>query len=158
MTLSTLSTVARVCTASIIALVLAACSSEDLEWIDIPLADNVFYEDRPDFRTDTIEIPLFALKALEYKLTMKQGHAVSYSWQANNLSDPEKLLIEFHGHTVRTSDAPGDLMFYKIGRGESSEGYMVAPFEGIHGWYFSNETDQDMSITLQLSGFYDLES
>jgi len=153
-----LPTATRLFITLIAASLLTACSDEDLEWIDIPLADNVFYQDRPAFRTDTIEIPLFALKALEYKLTMKQGYAVSYSWQANNLSDPEKLLIEFHGHTVRTSEAPGDLMFYKISRGESSEGYMVAPFEGIHGWYFSNETNQDMSITLKLSGFYELES
>jgi len=24
----------------------------------------------------------------------------------------------------------------------------------VHGWYFSNETDSDIRITLSLSGFY----
>ena len=45
-------------------------------------------------------------------------------------------------------------LFFKQGRGDTSDGYLVAPFDGVHGWYFSNETDSDISITLSLSGFY----
>lgn len=137
--------------------ILFACSNEDVDWIDIPLADNVFYEQQAEFRSDVIEIPLFALKDLEYKLHMKQGHAVTYSWEAVGLNDPEKLLFEFHGHTVRETEAPGDLMFYKVGRSDSSNGYLVAPFEGIHGWYFSNETSDDINVILTVNGFYELE-
>ncbi len=137
---------------------LLGCSGEEVDWIEIPLADNVYYDEQPLFRTDSIEIPIFASKALEYKLTMKQGQAVAYHWQAANLVDSEKLLIEFHGHTEPVDDAPGDVMFYKISRGDTSDGYLVAPFDGIHGWYFSNETNQDISITLTLSGFYELGS
>lgn len=137
-------------------LVLTACEQEAVEWIDIPLADNVFFQERPEFRSDVIEIPLFALSDLEYKLDMKQGGAISYQWQVQNMSDPESLLAEFHGHTIRTSDAPGDVMFYKVGRYANSEGYMVAPFDGIHGWYFSNESNEDINIVLTVSGFYTL--
>ena len=136
---------------------LIACSSEDIDWIDIPLPESVFYNEQAEFRSDVIEIPVFALKDLEYKLNMKQGHAITYSWKAFGLNDPEKLLIEFHGHTIRETEAPGDLMFYKVGRSDSSSGYLVAPFEGIHGWYFSNETGEDINVILTVSGFYDLE-
>lgn len=136
---------------------LLACSNEEVEWIDIPLPDNVFYDEQAGFRSDVIEIPVFGLKDLEYKLNMKQGHAITYSWEAVGLNDPEKLLIEFHGHTIRETEAPGDLMFYKVGRSDSSSGYLVAPFEGIHGWYFSNETDEDINVILTVSGFYELE-
>jgi len=133
---------------------LLSCEQEAVEWIDIPLADNVFFEDGPEFNSDIIEIPLFALSDLEYKLDMKRGAAISYQWEAHNLQEPELLLTEFHGHTIRTSGAPGDVMFYKIGRNSSSDGYMVAPFDGIHGWYFSNESNEDISIVLTVSGFY----
>jgi len=136
------------------AVLLVSCSKEEREWIDVPLADNVFFEERPAYRSDVIEIPVFALSDLEYKLDMKQGNAIAYQWQAQNLVDPTSLLIEFHGHTIRTSDAPGDVMFYKVSRGDTSEGYMVAPFDGIHGWYFSNESSQDIMVELRLSGFY----
>lgn len=135
---------------------LLSCEEEAVDWIDIPLAENVFFQEKPEFRTDVIEIPLFALQDLEYKLDMKKGGAVSYHWQANNLTDSEELLTEFHGHTIRETEAPGDLMFYRIGRGDSYEGYLVAPWDGIHGWYFSNESNQDISITLTVSGFYTL--
>lgn len=140
-----------------ITMLLSACSKEDVDWIDIPLADNVFYEDTVEFRSDVIEITLFGLKDLEYKLNMKEGHAISYSWEAVGLNDPEKLLFEFHGHTIRETEAPGDLMFYKVGRSDSSRGYLVAPWEGIHGWYFSNEASEDIKVMLTVSGFYELE-
>ena len=135
---------------------LMSCEEEAVDWIDIPLPDNVFYEDRPEFNSDVIEIPLFALQDLEYKLDMKVGGAITYHWQADNLPEAEFLLTEFHGHTIRETEAPGDLMFYKVGRGASSEGYLVAPWDGIHGWYFSNESNQDINITLTVSGFYSL--
>ncbi|HAG72927.1 MAG TPA: hypothetical protein DCL66_12060 [Gammaproteobacteria bacterium] len=140
-----------------LSLILIDCSSEDIDWIDIPLPDSVFYDEQAEFRSDVIEIPVYALKDLEYTLNMKQGHAITYSWEAVGLNDPEKLLIEFHGHTIRETEAPGDLMFYKVGRSDSSSGYLVAPFEGIHGWYFSNETGEDINVILTVSGFYELE-
>lgn len=144
----------RMLVVGVLCALLLSCEQEEVEWIDIPLADNVFYQESPGFNTDVIEIPLFALSDLEYKLEMKQGGAISYQWEAHNLASPELLLTEFHGHTIRTSEAPGDVMFYKIGRDETSSGYMVAPFDGIHGWYFSNESNEDINIILTVSGFY----
>jgi len=128
--------------------------SEPVEWIDVPLADNVYFEDRPVYQADRVEIPVPANSDLEYMLDMKQGHSVSYQWRSTDISNPELLLAEFHGHTVRDSEEPGNVMFFKQGRGDTSDGYLVAPFDGVHGWYFSNETDSDISITLSLSGFY----
>lgn len=135
-------------------LILSACTDENVEWIDIPLADNVYYDSEPEYRSDTVEIPLFANSDLEYMLDMRKGHSVAYSWKAVDLQNPESLLAEFHGHTIRTSEEPGDVMFYKQGRADSSSGYLVAPFDGVHGWYLSNETNSDISVFLTLSGFY----
>lgn len=140
---------------SAIFLSISACSSSN--WIEVDLADNTFFEKEASYRSDTIDIPLAANDALEYMLVMNHGNAVSYNWAANNLQDAEKLLVEFHGHTIRTTDAPGDLMFYNQARVDSFQGYLVAPFNGIHGWYFANESDRDITITLNLSGFYELE-
>jgi len=142
------------CVALCLCPILTACMSEPVEWIDVPLADHVYFETRPAYRTDQIEIPVPANSDLEYMLEMKQGYSVSYEWRSTDISNPELLLAEFHGHTVRDSEEPGNVMFFKQGRGETSNGYLVAPFDGVHGWYFSNETDSDINITLSLSGFY----
>ena len=135
-------------------LIVPACMSEPVEWIDVPLEDRVYFEDRPEYRNDRVEIPIPANSELEYMLDMKQGYSVAYQWESTDIANPELLLSEFHGHTVRVSEDPGNVMFYKQGRSDSSNGYLVAPFDGVHGWYFSNETDSDINITLSLSGFY----
>lgn len=141
----------------ILGALLHSCSSKETEWIEIPLEEHVYFEEEAIFRSDIIEIPLFAGADLEYKLGMKIGSAITYNWQATNLDETSDLLAEFHGHTIRTSDAPGDVMFYKVARTDSSSGYLVAPFDGIHGWYFSNESSSDINIVLNVSGFYELQ-
>ena len=128
--------------------------SQPVEWIDVPLADHVYFATRPAYRAEQVEIPVPANSDLEYMLDMKRGYSVSYEWRSTDISDPELLLAEFHGHTVRDSEEPGSVMFFKRGRAETSKGYLVAPFDGVHGWYFSNESDSDITITLSLSGFY----
>jgi hypothetical protein len=138
----------------VLSLALAACASEPVEWIDVPLVDNTHFDISPEYRADEIEIPVPANSDLEYMLDMKQGYSVSYAWSSADISDPELLLAEFHGHTIRLLDEPGEVMFYKQGRGVAASGYLAAPFDGVHGWYFSNETDSDIRITLSLSGFY----
>lgn len=142
------------CVAMFLCLTLGACVSEPVEWIDVPLGDSVYFEDRPEYRDDRVEIPVPANSDLEYMLDMKQGYSVAYQWESTDIANPELLLSEFHGHTVRVSEEPGNVMFYKQSRSDSSNGYLVAPFDGVHGWYFSNETDSDINITLSLSGFY----
>ena len=133
---------------------LTACASQPVEWINVPLADHVYFATRPAYRVEQVEIRVPANSDLEYMLEMKQGHSVSYEWRSPDISNPELLLAEFHGHTVRDSEEPGSVMLFKQGRAETSSGYLVAPFAGEHGWYFSNETDSDITITLSLSGFY----
>ena len=135
-------------------LLLSACTEEVIEWIDVPLTENTYFDNEPVYRTDTIEIPISANADLEYMVDMQVGNSVAYSWEAVDLTDPQSLLAEFHGHTVRTSEEPGDVMFYKQGRGDTSSGYLVAPFIGVHGWYLSNETNSDIKVLLKLSGFY----
>ena len=135
---------------------LSSCTDDELEWIDVPLSENTYYDYQPEYRTDTVEIPLFANSSLEYMLDMRAGYSVVYDWKADEFQSADALLAEFHGHTIRTSDAPGDVMFYQQGRSDSANGYLVAPFDGVHGWYFSNETNEDTKILLNLSGFYEI--
>ena len=111
----------------VLCLALAACASEPAEWIDVPLVDNTHFDVSPEYRADEIEISIPANSDLEYMLDMKQGYSVSYKWNSADISDPELLLAEFHGHTIRLSDEPGEVMFYKQGRGEAASGYLAAP-------------------------------
>jgi len=39
---------------------------------------------------------------------------------------------------------------------ERASGTLMAPFAGIHGWYWENPTDREVTVTLSSAGFYNL--
>ena len=106
------------------------------------------------FRTDTIDIPIRGNDGdLEYKIAMKAGDSVVYSWEVMQTIMPEELYSEFHGHTEPVGGT-GTLMFYRKATGTRDNGTLTAPFEGIHGWYLQNQSERPVVIRLRLAGFY----
>ena len=106
------------------------------------------------FRTDTIDIPIRGNDGdLEYKIAMKAGDSVVYSWDVMQTIMPEELYSEFHGHTEPVGGT-GTLMFYRKATGTRDNGTLTAPFEGIHGWYLQNQSERPVVIRLRLAGFY----
>jgi hypothetical protein len=152
-------------------LVLAACASAcaplsersgvepaavSQDWIEVPLPVGTFREHAGEYRTDRIDIPLGPYGELEYKLGMSAGDSIVYRWQAVDIADPQLLYAEFHGHTERIGGAPGTLMFYRKASGGTESGSLVAPFDGIHGWYLKNDANNAIVVRLDVAGFYDL--
>jgi hypothetical protein len=104
------------------------------------------------YRTETIELPLAAKgqpgSRLEYKVHMKAGAALLYTLAA---SDP--VVAEFHGE----ADANKAVMFYREEKAaKDSHGQFVAPMQGVHGWYLSNEQPVPVTVRLTISGYYEL--
>jgi hypothetical protein len=127
------------------------------DWIEVPLADNTFREQRSGWRADEIEILVPGDGGgLEYKLGMSEGDQIVYTWAVDAVSEPSLFLSEFHGHTERLGDEPGTVMFYRRAVGASEDGSLVAPFEGVHGWYFQNDTPDDVIVTLKVAGVYEM--
>ena len=106
------------------------------------------------FRTDTVDIPIRGNDGdLEYKIGMKAGDAVVYSWEVMQTIMPEELYSEFHGHTEPVGGT-GTLMYYRKATGTRDHGTLTAPFEGIHGWYLQNQSERPVVIRLRMAGFY----
>lgn len=119
------------------------------------------YYDTP-FRNDVIEIPLHpedkGMNDLEYKVKMKPGGTLTYSWDVTGDEDhPDWFYFDFHGESRPTP--PGEkptVVEYLQATGIKSSGSLIAPFEGIHGWYLQNQSDKPVVVHLRLSGFYEL--
>ncbi len=124
------------------------------DWIDIPLSDNTYFDTLTPFLQGSYEIFVPAYSALEHKIGMREGDIVVYSWEAE-MPEPALLTAEFHGHTERQGSEPGLVMFYKIHNDAQERGTLIAPFDGVHGWYLNNESDQDVVVILNVSGFYE---
>jgi hypothetical protein len=113
------------------------------------------------FRTDTIAIKLAPdgdEGELEYKVKMQPGGTLAYSWNVTgDEAHPDWFYFDFHGESVALTQAgKTTVMEYKQATGLNSSGALVAPFEGVHGWYFQNQSDKPVTVHLKLSGFYEL--
>ncbi len=101
------------------------------------------------FRTDEVSITID--EELEYKVTMKPGDDMTYRWRAS-----KPLYFEFHGHTLGTDDMPMEVVTYGVAKADGMLGRLIAPVEGIHGWYFRNDTGTPVEVQLSFTGLYEL--
>jgi hypothetical protein len=110
------------------------------------------------FRTDTISIPLESgdnregRNELEWKVRMKKGQTLVYSWSVE--APPEEFYVDFHGESEPTPEKK--VISYHEGISTGANGSMVAPFDGIHGWYLQNQSAKAVVVHLKLSGFYEM--
>jgi hypothetical protein len=111
-------------------------------------------------RSDRVEIALAAAgdpdgrDQLEWKLRMRRGDTLVYSWEAEAPAD--EFYFDFHGQTPAQPDV--QVLDYAKGTGIASHGALVAPFDGIHGWYFQNQSDAPVTVRLKLEGFYEMRA
>lgn len=144
----------RIALLALLGLLQASCSeTEPEDWIEVPLAEGVFFDSGSTMRQEIYEILVLSNSALEFKLGLGAGDSLSYQWDVD-MTEPELLTAEFHGHTHRVNEEPGTVMFYKIHTDGQEQGTLVAPFEGIHGWYLDNRSAEDITVNLTVAGFF----
>ena len=113
-------------------------------------------------RSDIIDIPLQSGEAgadvseLEYKVRMNAGDSLVYSWSVSGLSNPELFYYDFHGETPANAGGARKVVEYRQATGLRSDGTLIAPIPGVHGWYLQNQSNNAVVVHLKLSGFYDL--
>lgn len=109
------------------------------------------------YRTDTFRIELAsgdeAGHEIEQKLRVAAGGTIAYRWSVDGIADPEEFYADLHGHAP---PAPGfQEASYRQGGGLQDSGGFVAPFDGIHGWLFKNDSAAPAKVTLEVAGFYE---
>lgn len=131
------------------------------EVVTAALADQTVarYSTTP-YRADVIDIPLNTADAgqggeeLEYKVRMKAGDSLVYSWSVEGISNPEEFYYDFHSESPPIPKIK--VIEYRQATGTSSSGSLVAPMDGIHGWYLQNQSAKPVVVKLRISGFYRL--
>jgi hypothetical protein len=123
----------------------------------VPLAR----EYQSSYRSDTIEIPLrrdadpAGGDELEYKVRMSKDATLIYEWSVADIHNPDEFYYDFHGHTL-TNPAEMMVATYKQATGTKVNGALTAPFDGIHGWLFQNQSVNPVVVRVKISGFYEL--
>ena len=99
------------------------------------------------FKQQTIQIRLASKEGMEYKYRLEQGAGMLYSWTAT-------APVHWELHSQPDNAPRGYAEFFDTQDGTGSHGVYQAPFPGIHGWWWENQGDTDITITLSTVGFY----
>lgn len=93
---------------------------------------------------------LAPFESVEFKYTMAEGQSMVFDWRAKGTATAD-VIYEMHSEV----DAdPEQSVTFELSRGESQRGTFVAPFDGVHGWYWENRGTEEVEIVLEATGFF----
>lgn len=97
-------------------------------------------------KTDSMIVTLGAGESIEVKLAMLKGQRAEYTWQ----TDSGSIYYDLHAETLKLPrTAPHR---YSEGKLHGAQGEIVAEFDGVHGWYWNNESDRAVRIVVKAWG------
>ncbi len=97
-------------------------------------------------RSDQTEVVLKPGQGAEVKVAAAKGVRIGYNWSVRG------GVVNYDTH----ADAPG-IDYHAYGKGKQSggeNGTLVAAFDGKHGWFWRNRTENSVTIVLKTSGAY----
>lgn len=100
-------------------------------------------------RSDRKVVALAPGEAAEIKVRAAKGTRILFDWNVSGGN------VNFDTHGDPLVKRPG--FYHGYGKGKAStgeQGTLIAAFDGSHGWYWRNRSDQPVTIHLQTSGTY----
>lgn len=96
-------------------------------------------------RTDHFELKLLPYESVELKYDLAGGAAMIFSWEAS-----APVHLDMHSHPFDGGEELTES--FVIDELPSQTAVYVAPFSGIHGWYWQNRTLDEVTLTLDTVG------
>ena len=100
-----------------------------------------------EYRTDAVELTLRPEEWVEYTYRIREGAAMLYSWRATGP-------LAYNLHSAPDGAPAGYAESFDAQENDTAHGSYIAPFTGIHGWYWENLGAEDVTITFSSAGFY----
>ena len=95
---------------------------------------------------DSIRFELAPFESVEYKYRMEAGGGLVFSWEATGE-------VVYDMHAEPDGAEAGYAESFQQSRGTDGHGTYLAPFSGIHGWFWENRGDDTVFVELHASGF-----
>lgn len=119
---------------------------QDMAAEEMPVETTAVPAAGADAWTDETVLVLGPGEAAEIKLVMQAGATANFEWTA----EPGHLNSALHG-----DGTAGEAISYRNGRAETSHaGDLVAEFNGSHGWFWRNRSDETVTMILKTKGDY----
>ena len=102
------------------------------------------------FQQESVEFKLAPHEGMEYKYRLDKGEALLYSWSAT-------APVNYELHAEPDGAPAGYAQSYeKKNASSGASGTLTAPFPGIHGWFWENTTNNEVTVALKSAGYYNL--
>jgi hypothetical protein len=101
-----------------------------------------------DYRVDTREFKIPPGTGMEFKYELDKGATMLYAWKST-------AFVDFDFHTEPEGKPASASDSFEKGTAAQKRGAYTAPYNGIHGWYWENKSNRDVTLTLTSAGFYD---
>jgi len=95
--------------------------------------------------TDSWEYELGPYEAVEFKYTIPEGARMAFSWEGSDTLNYDMHSHPFEGGVEATES-------FGVDEAQKMHGVYIAPFTGIHGWYWQNRSVQPVTLKLETSG------
>jgi len=116
-----------------------------------PLPNPAVHQDEPTApKSATVTLTLDIDQETEIKAVMREAKVIVYDWRAEGGA----VYSDFHGH----DPAIGGDAFVRYKEDQETtggHGSLVAPFGGEHGWFWKNVSNNPVTVTLNLTGYFD---
>ena len=99
------------------------------------------------YSTDAVTFELAPFESIEYKYALLAGQSMLYQWSAE-----DRVYFDFHSEEAGRD--PEDAVTFAIGETARADGTYVAPFDGIHGWFWENRGSAVVVVRLETTGYY----
>jgi hypothetical protein len=117
----------------------------------VPLPNPAIHQDEGAApRSDRFVVTIPPERETEIKTVLKSGKVIEYTWSV----DRGTIYSDFHGHNPEFGDDFW-VRYREHQEGAGGSGSLVAPFDGEHGWYWLNYNEFPVTVTLEVTGFYD---
>lgn len=96
-------------------------------------------------KSDRFTFELLPYEGIELKYELNAGSPIVFTWQGTGPLDYDQ-----HGHPYEGGEELTES--YSITKAPTQSAVYVAPFTGIHGWYWQNRTLEPVTLTLDATG------
>ncbi len=100
-------------------------------------------------KSETLTVSVPAYEGIELKADMAAGQSIVFDWK----TDGAPLYTDMHGEPPNPAENEFT-SYWKENEQLAGQGMLLARFDGTHGWYWQNMTEEPVTVTLAVSGFY----
>ena len=101
------------------------------------------------FRSEEMTLTLQPDEGAEIKTSMSEGKQFVFAWTVQGGK------VDSDMHCERPNAGDEFTSYWKDQQLAQAQGAFVAPFTGSHGWYWHNDGDKPVTVTVKVSGFYE---